>query len=521
MGLPLIDIIVLAAYFVVITVIGLLSARKVSTQGDFYVGGRRFGKFLTMMTTFGAGTSNTHPILVAGVVYTYGMAGIWYSWLYMLFIPMAWIWEPLVRRLRLYTSADYFDLRYGKGLGVFFSVSALLNVGLIVGTMLLGMGQIVEGITDGALSKDIVVPLAALVIILYATAGGLLAAALTDVVQGILIIILSVMLLPPLFAAVGGLEGLHAAIPAEKFALTMPEGQDPSKSIGIFAIFILFVNGVMGNLAEPTSQLKQAVKNEWTLRIGGQIGGFMKRICTVGWALVGLCALVLWPNLEDPEMSFGLATRRFLPVGFSGLMIACMMAAAMSTCDTMMVCGSAIFTRNLYAKFINRSGTDKHYLLTARIVGVFLVLIGLGVSFLFSSVRGSVELWWKFTAFVGPTMLLGVFFRRGNRWGAWACMLASSAVWYLTQYNIIVPEADLRWDTIWYQASLYLPAGIIAYFVVSFLTPPEEGKRLDRFFARLNTPVGQEQVLIDAGLEPHPEEILPHYSDKKAKVENN
>ena len=385
-GLPLIDIIVLLAYFVVITVIGLHSAKKVSTQGDFYVGGRRFGKLLVIMQGFGVGTSNTHPVLVAGAVYTFGMAGIWYSWLYMLFMPIIWIIQPISRRLRIYTSADYFDLRYSKGLGPFFSVSALLNLALMVGTMLLGMGQIIEGTTDGALSKNLVVPFAALVIILYGTAGGMLAAALTDIIQGVMVVILSFMLLPPLFLEVGGFEGLHAVIPAAKFSLAMPKGGDAANTIGLFAIFMLFLNGIMGNLVEPTKQTEQAAKDEWTLRLGGLIGGLMKRTCTVAWALIGLCAIVIWPNLENPEACFGMATRQFLPVGFSGLMIACMMAAAMSTCDAIMVCASAIFSRNLYAKYINKIGTDKHYLLVARIAGIVSVLCGLVVAFCLSIV---------------------------------------------------------------------------------------------------------------------------------------
>lgn len=515
-GLPFIDLALMAGYFGLITIIGVLSAKKVTTQGDFYVGGRRFGKFLTIMMSFGVGTSNTHPLLVSGAVYKYGMPGIWYSWLYMLFMPAQWVLEPLVRRLRIYTTADYFDLRYSKGLGPFFSISALLNIGIMIGTMLIGMGQVVEGITAGGLTSNTVIPIAAGVIIIYGTAGGLLAAALTDVLQGMLVIVLSFMLLPPMFAAVGGLEGLHAAIPAERFSLAMPRGGDPAHSIGLFAIFMLFINGVLGNLIEPQSQTKQASKDEWTLRLGVQIGSFLKRLCTVAWALVGLCAIVIWPNLDKPETCFGLATREFLPPGFSGLMIAAMMAAAMSTCDALMVCGSAIFSRNLYARYFNLNASDRHYLTVARVVGVLLVCKGLVIAFWLGSVIDAVELWWKVTAFIGPTLILGMFFRRGNSYGAWACMIASASVWLLTQHDVIVPADDLRWDTVWYQAALYLPAGVGAYILVSLVTPPEAKEKLDRFFARLNTPVGEEAVLIATGLEPRPEEIVVHRVEPRA-----
>ncbi len=507
-GLPWIDIAVMLGYFALITIIGVSSTKKVRTQGDFYVGGRRFGKFLTIMMAFGVGTSNTHPLLVSGAVYKYGMSGIWYSWLYMLFMPAQWILEPLIRRLRIYTTADFFDLRYSKGLGPFFSISALFNIGIMIGTMLIGLGQIVEGITAKGLTSNVVIPVSALVMILYGTGGGLLAAALTDVIQGLLVIVLSFMLLPPMFSAVGGMDGLHAALPPERFSLAMPTGGDPTQSIGLFAIFMLFINGVMGNLVEPQAQTKQSAKSEWTLRLGVQIGTFLKRLCTVGWALVGLCAAVIWPHLDEPEQSFGLATRTFMPVGFSGLMIAAMMAAAMSTCSAVMVAGSAIFSRNLYAKYIRKSASDQHYLMVARLVSIALVCAGVVIAFWQGTVTHAVEFWWTVTAFVGPTLLLGMFFRRGNSWGAWGCMIVSAVVWMLTVNDIIVAAADTRWNTVWYQAALYLPAGIGTYVLVSLLTPPEDSRKLDRFFARLNTPVGEEALLIATGLEPHPEEIL-------------
>lgn len=515
LGLPWIDFLVIVGYFGLVTLIGLASVKKVSTQGDFYVGGRRFGKFLTIMMSFGVGTSNTHPITVSAAVYKFGMSGIWYSWLYMLFMPVQWVLEPLIRRLRIYTTADYFDIRYCKGLGPFFSISAMFNIGIMIGTMLIAMGQLVEGISGGRCQSEYVIPATAVVVMIYGTAGGLLAAALTDVLQGLLVIVLSFMLLPPMFSAVGGLDGLHAALPAAKFSLAMPAGSKASEGLGVFAIFMLCINGIMGNLIEPQAQTKQSAKDEWTLRLGVQIGSLLKRICTVGWALVGLCAIVIWPNLDDPEQAFGMASRKYLPVGFSGLMIASMMAAAMSTCSAVMVAGSAIFSRNLYARFVRKSATDRHYLMVARVVGVLLVCVGLWVAFSLRSVIGAVELWWTLTAFVGPTLLLGLFIRRGNSWGAWACMAVSAAVWLLTKYDVIVPANAPKWDTVWYQAALYLPAGILAYMVVSFLTPPEDRTKLDRFFARLNTPVGEEAALIATGLEPHPEEILAYRPSPK------
>ena len=492
-----------------------------------------------MMQQFGAGTSNTHPILVSSQVYIFGMAGIWYSWLYMLFMPFLFVLLPAIRRLRMYTTADFFDLRYSKGLAPFFSISCLASVSVATGTILLGMGQICEGITGGAVSKNFTVALTGIVGLLYGAVGGMIAAALTDVLQGILIIGLSFMLIPPMWSEAGGLAGLHEVLSPEKFSLAMPAGSDPSTSITLFAIFMLFINGMLGNLAEGSVQTLQAAKDERTLQWGNLFGALMKRICTVGWALVGLFALAIWPNMENPEMVFGRASREFLPVGFSGLMIAAFFAAGMSTVSALQVIASAIFTRNLYRKFIVTGASDKHYLLVARLSGLALVMAGLGVAYMFTNVTKSVEFWWKLTAMVGPSMMLGLFFKRGNSWGAWASIFVSFALWlwadmvlsaktpdtawlcaivmHLRDWAGVVPHA--KWATVWYQSALYIPAGVVAYFLVSYLTRPEDEKKLARFYARLNTPVGQERMLIEAGLEDHPEEILPYGEFEKYKIE--
>jgi Na+/proline symporter len=508
-GLPLIDIVVIVSYFVIVVTIGILTTKKVTSQSDFYIGGRKFGKLLVMMQQFGAGTSNTHPILVAGAVYTFGMAGIWYSWLYMLFMPFLFVLLPIIRRLRMYTTADYFDLRYGKGLAPFFSVSCLASVCVATGTILLGMGQVVEGITQGGIDKNYTVLATAGVGLLYGALGGLVAAALTDVFQGILVIVLSFMLIPPMWSEVGGMTGLHQMLPPEMFSLAMPSGTgaDPSKTIGLFAIFMLFINGMLGNLAEGSVQTLQAAKDEKTLQWGNLIGAMLKRTCTIGWALVGLFAAAIWPHLEDPEMCFGMAARQYLPAGLSGLMIACMFAAGMSTVSAFQVIASAIFTRNIYQKYFVKGKEDRHYLMMARISGLVLILCGLVVAYMFTNVTKAVEFWWKLTAMVGPAMMIGLFFRRGNSWGAWASIIVSFTVWWATE--VFLAPTNPVWKTVWYQSALYIPAGVAAYFIVSLITNPEDERKLARFYARLNTPVGREHILVESGLEPNPDEIMP------------
>ena len=112
----------------------------------------------------------------------------------------------------------------------------------------------------------------------------------------------------------------------------------------------------------------------------------VKRFCTIGWALTGLIVaamLVGGTKLEDKELAFGYACRHLLGPGLVGLMVACVLAANMSTCSNFMVNAGALFTRNLYTHYIRPNAGDKELLLVGRLSGFSLTLLGV----LFASER--------------------------------------------------------------------------------------------------------------------------------------
>ena len=115
-------------------------------------------------------------------------------------------------------------------------------------------------------------------------------------------------------------------------------------------------------------------KTEWEARIGFTYGNMVKRFCTIAWAFIGVGAIAIYPNLADPELAFGQATRDLLPVGLVGIMLASMIAAVMSSCDSFMVDGSALFVENIYRPMFAPKKEDHHYLNVGRVAGVVMVL---------------------------------------------------------------------------------------------------------------------------------------------------
>ena len=255
---------------------------------------------------------------------------------------------------------------------------------------------------------------------------------------------------------------------------------------------MLTVNGLVGIMAQPHQLAAVGTgKDERTCRVGMFYGNMIKRVCTVGWALVGLivAAMVVQGHADaaaigDPENAFGFACRQLLFPGALGLMIASILAANMSTCSAFLVDSGALFTEGLYRRQIAPGREDGHYLWVGRASGFVITMLGvLYAIFLIESVLYTFLLTETLATFVGISVLGGIVWPRANRWGALASLLASLATNFAL-YFATGQRLDY-WDPNVFAAALAI--GSIALVVVSLLTAPEPQNRLDDLFERLQT----------------------------------
>jgi len=283
-----------------------------------------------------------------------------------------------------------------------------------------------------------------------------------------------------------------------------------------------------------------AGKTEMEGRIGVTVGIFGKRICTIAWMLTGLCAVVIYANvtLEDADFVYGQMARDLLPgiaPGLIGLFIACMLASVMSTCDSLMVVASALFTENIYKKFFVVGKADKHYTLIGRIVSALVVFLGIFVAFNLESVVKGLEFYWMVSALMGIAFWIGLYWRRATVAGAWAATLTSLGAFIFTSriafgdyvvwdFNAHLADklpAFMLWEDKLYlpwQMIIYLSAGFAVLVVVSLFTRRVPAENLDRFYACLRTPIGPDEpeaepFTLPAGVEPGPRKVLVKHPD--------
>ncbi len=502
--LHIIDWVVLIGYLVIVAAIGIIAGRYVRGTESYFLGNRGFNRWLMIGQSFGIGTHAEMPVSLAGAVYTSGFSGIWFQWKNLFATPFYWLIAPLFRRMRRTTIGEVVEDRFGPSMGVVYTAFALIYFTINMASMLKGAGKVISQATGGSVSPNSIVLAMTLIFLLYSFIGGLLASAWTDFFQGFLIIALSFMLVPLGWSQVGGLAGMKQTLAPHFFSLATPNG------IGVWFIFLLTLNGLIGIVSQPHQLAAVGTgKDERSCRNGMFYGNFVKRICTIGWALVGLivAALALNPSsgfarLDDPEDAFGLACRHLLFPGGLGLMLASILAANMSTCSAFMVDSGALFTKNLYQRFYRREATDTHYLWAGRISGLVLSTLGiLYALFLVDRVLYSFLLTETMATYMGISIFGGILWRRANRWGAAASLIVPLAVNF-----VLMAMSGQRldyWDPNVFAISLI--SGVAALILVSYATTPEPASVLDPFFARFAEPVegtappGTRLLLADIG----------------------
>lgn len=526
LGISLWDWVAIAVYLVGITIIGVWTAKKVKDTADFFMAGRRFGKVFMVFFNFGAGTSGNDAVGVSAKTFTNGISGIWYQWLWLFCTPFYWIIAPVFRRMRALTTGDYFDARYDGSVAGLYTVVGILQLTVNIGVVSLGAGSMIEALTGGALNRYVGIFVMTILYVIYGMAGGLGAAIVTDFIQGLLTIVLSFMLLPFALSMVGGFPGLREAIAdPHMFSLVAPG------EINGFHVTIFAINSLVGIVTQPHIMgVCAAGRNEMDGRVGFAGGNLLKRLCTVAWMLVGLCAVAM-PHMAgmDPDLVFGNVAHELLPKvmpGLIGLFLAALLASVMSSCDAFMVSTSGLFTQNLYRRYFVRGRHDSHYVFVGRVASLIVVVCSILFAVLVPNVPSGLEWFFRLQAMMGAAFWLGLFWRRTTVAGAWAATLTSFGVLLVTSLPAFTSWAAahlpdyMLWDgkfRLSWQMFAYLIGGFSMGIIVSLLTPRVAAARLERFYACLRTPVQEnephasEPFTLPPGVTPPlPRKLIPH-----------
>ncbi len=458
--MQLLDYLVLVGYFAIMIAIGVYSARMIKAQEDFFMGGRSFGKLLQTFAAFGAGTGSSDPVNTGRTTFTGGMSGMW-SVMYWLFVtPFYWIAGVWYRRMRHLTLGDWFVERYeSRAMGAAYCIFGLMFF-MVYGSMLFSaIGKVaaplVEIETVHLLGQEygieyVLVPIIGVVVLVYGIMGGLQAAYFTDLIQGLCIILLSILLVPYGLQALvekfgnpetdslmAGFRYMHQQLPKEHFHVI---GSTTSSEFPIQRIIAVVIINLVGIVVQPhfIATGGGSAKTETNARVGLVVGNFLKRFCTVGWVLTALIALALFADnrelILDPDKAWGVASRELLGPGLTGLMLACLLAALMSSVDAYMIVGSGLMVRNLYAPYFDPNASEATYVKVARITGVLVVAGAVIISLFYMNVFAQLQLTWVFPVLFAAPFWVGMYWRRATPMAAWLTVAFCACAFFLVPF---------------------------------------------------------------------------------------
>jgi len=493
-GLNPLDVGIIILYLAVVLWLGRRSQRRTKDTGDFYLAGRQLGKFYQFFLNFGHATNADQAVAVAREVYRQGIGGMWIQYLVLFLTPFYWFTSAFYRRTRQVTIGDFYTERFGsKFLGASFAVFTLVMAVIGGGVGFMVAGKTVEALTPKpaelysvaetqnvemfreyqSLKQNLDLGLSAtekarydelndrskkgelrsfisyidplvvylvfgVIVAVYTMMGGFIAAAFTDVIQGFLIVIFSVMLIPLGLSRIGGFAGLHARVPDFMFNLF---GSVTTSEYAWYTILAMVLANLVSIIASaPMMQTASAAKNENAARFGMIVGMFFKRFLMIFWALAGLLAVGLFKGqLHDPDLIWGYMTLHLLFPGAVGLMLAGILAANMSTLSAASVTYSALFIRNLYQPFVSPK-SERHLLRVGRIVIAATLAGGIGAALFVGNLLDLFKYFISMPAVFGASIWLGFIWRRLTRWAVIVQIFVCFGIY------AVIPNVFQTWD---------------------------------------------------------------------------
>lgn len=497
-------------YFVLILAVGLLFFLRSKNSGekDYFLGGRSMGPWVTAMSAQASDMSGWLLMGFPGSILAFGMGKVWIGIGLALGTAANWIF--VARRLRRFSRASgdaitlpqYLTNRFASQqpiLKILCATIFLVSFTVYVASAFVAGRSVMTTVIPGLADKPILaMGIFALLILIYTFLGGYKAVCWTDFFQGIMMLI--ALLAVPIMMAGGNFDSSLASAFADGVAEFQPNPftapwQDIvtglSWGLGYFGMPHIIVR-FMG--IQKPSQVKKAatVAIIWVaLTLGAAMA-----MAVLGRTFLlseGSLAETLLPGGNQQNLFIVLAQDLFPPV-VVGLLLAAIVAAAMSTADSQLLVASSAFTSDLYKPLIRKGkASDKETLWVGRLVVALVSVIAFFIASSGSAWAGSImsmveNAWGLFGAAFGPVVLLSLFWRRLNYPGACAGILVGALVdiaWLLCFTDTIMPAAI-------YSSGVYeiLPgfiAGGLTAVVVSLCTKKPSAE-VDAIFASATDP---------------------------------
>ena len=477
-----IDIIVFFIYIGGIALFGGSFFKKNKTSSSYTLGNKDIPSWVVTMSIFATFVSSISYLALPGNAFQSN----WNALVFSLSLPIATLiavkyFVPLYRKINSPSAYTFMEQRFGAWARIYVSLCYLLTQLMRIGTILYLLALTLNAITGWDITTVIV--FTGLIVAVYSMLGGITAVLWTDAIQGIILIIGAFVCIGYIFYNLpeGPSQIFNIAAENDKFSLGSFDLDFSKPTFWVVLIYGVFINLQNYGIDQNYVQRYMVLKSDKEAQRSALIGGLIYLPISALFLFIGTSLFAYYNSVEVlPEalQDISKADSVFphfivnaLPPGLTGLMIASIFAAGMSTISTSFNSSATVFLTDYYNKYFKQDASDKKRMQVLYISSFIISIIGIAIAIAMINVKSALDAWWKLSSIFSGGMLglflLGIFSKTKNVTGAIIGMIAGILmILWLTFSEVIFGPDSIGAS---FHTYLTIVFGTIAIFLVGFL----------------------------------------------------
>jgi SSS family solute:Na+ symporter len=477
-----IDVAIVVVYFVGIVTWGLIHSARKSAE-DYFLGGRGMKWPFVGLSMFAMVVSSSALVGWAGDAYSTGISVFNYATSGAIFVLVFVLvfFLPFYLKNKIYTLPEFLEGRYDRRSRLYFSGLSIVGYTFLDASVTLYAGALMlKMIFPGTELWLLVICLAA-VAASYTIIGGLTSVMYADLLQSSFLLIGSVVLTITAFSSAGGWSSVMDNTPDDLLSLIRPL-DDPSVPWPTLIISLPLLGFYFWGISQAMVQRTLSAKSINHGRWGNLFAAFLNFAIFFVMILPGIAGRSIFPDLEKADMIYPKLVFELLPKGLIGLVLAGLIAAMASTLSSILNSASTLFTMDIMSG-IRPNMSSKQKVVIGNIAGLVIITISAlwapQIAKFDSMVKYFQELLSYLTPPIVATFVLGVFWKRATRHGAFAGLMSGFLIAAILL--ILNDHSPLRHIHFLYVAPVVFACSTLVIVITSLLTEPEEEEKISRY----------------------------------------
>ncbi|HEX9971937.1 MAG TPA: sodium/solute symporter [bacterium] len=484
------DYAVMTIHLFLMAGIGFFFYKYIKNANDFFKSSNRLPWGVAGLSCFMSNFSAWTFTGGAGFIYINGISGAAILWGTSVAVLFAYFFlAHRWRRSRVMTITEFLAERYNGVVHQFYSWIYLIMKWFIVGLQLLAMNIFIS--VAVGLDLKLLIILTGIVLLIYTVLAGLWGVAISDVLQFIILVPVTIVAVPLSLRATGGITNLIKNVPDGYFSFGYGEAS-------IFFIIGWTLLMLFGNNSNATVQRYFSVRDEKAAKKVALITAVLYFFGVFMWMIPSMAARVVAPDLagmfagqmkNGAEASYVYMCIKVLPHGMIGILLGAIFAATMSSLDSSYNVMAAIMVKDIYNKFINPKASPQRLLLVGRIFTIILGISTIALALYMIRHEGGVfgvmkDISQVLTVPIGSALILGLLIRKTPAWTALFTFAITFPVAYVTRY---VYNLHLG-----YQACIVVGTAVLSFWITKIFwnkTAKKDRNQIEGFFNKLDTPI--------------------------------